>query len=276
MILIPASKKIYIIAELFCGHIHGSFIDCLDTYYNLKELGLDCELIILVHLQHINTWKSKLNQLYYPILVRDILKHINTKIPNINKDDIIICKYESLKNNTIDYHNYNNIYIINDLILTGDYIKGTNVINIDNIDSIKGVLSTNFLKQFLHKVIINYIPFSKFRLDNMKVSYKLGEFSDYDNYHMLKQQDYFNVHQYQSLKYSRHYLGGVEIKGKLIFEFRYFNKPVKYLSIKKFMNDGLTDYLALFGINDNIDQDITISKDEISKSLCGMTHLSLI
>lgn len=110
----------------------------------------------------------------------------------------------------------------------------------------------------------------------MKISYILGEFSDYDDYDMLKRQDYFNVHQYQALKYHRYYVGGLEIKGKLIFEFKYFDKSVKYLSVNKSIDDGLTDYLKLFGIDDNFDQDVTISKDDIIDKLVSYSSAPFV
>ena len=261
------NNKIYIIAELYCGHIHGSFIDCLDTYCNLKSAGYSCELLILVHLQYVKPLIKRLNSLYIPALCNDIVKHIANNINNISPADIIICKYESIKNGLIDCNKYHNIYLINDWTLTADFINNT-AIDFDNIDSIKGILGTLFLQQYTNKLIVDYIKFSKFRLDNMRISYKLDTFSQYDEYDTFKQQQYFNIHNYRRLIYRRRKLDGcslcMEMKGKLIFEFLYFGKQVHYSPVNK---DGLTDYLSLFGINDNIEQDLNISKEEIYDKL---------
>ena len=270
IILIKTDSKIYIIAELYCGHIHGSFVDCLDTYYNLKSAGYLCELVVLVHLQYVKPLIKRLNTLYTPILANDIVKHISSNINNVRTDNTVICKYESIKNGLVDYNKYKNIYLINDWTLTADFINKT-ALNLDNIESIKGIIGTPFLQQYTNKLIVDYICFNKFRLDNMRVSYKLDVFDQYDEYDTLKQQQYFNVHNYRRLIYRRRKLYGLsmcmEMKGKLIFEFLYFNKPVYYLPINKCFNDGLTDYLSLFDIDDNIEQDINISKEEITTKL---------
>ena len=264
------NNKIVIVSELYCGHINGSFIDCLDMYYNLKESGYNCDLIILVHLQYVKPLIKKLNQLYTNILSNDIVKHIHNNINNIKSDDIIICKYESIKSNLIDYTKFKNIYIINDWKLTADFINKTNL-DIDSIDSIKGILATPFLFNYSQKVIIDYIKFNKFRLNNMRITTKLDTFDKYKDYDTLKQQAYFNIHNYAKLIYERRKLDGLslcmEIKGKLIFEFLYFNKKVEYLPTNKSFDDGLTDYLQLFNINDNIKQELTISKEEIEEKL---------
>ena len=264
------NKKIYIIAELYCGHIHGSFIDCLDTYYNLKSTGYLCELAVLVHLQYVKPLIKRLNTLYTPVLANDIVKRISSNINAVSPDDIIICKYESIKNGIIDYNKYKNIYLINDWTLTADFINKT-ALDLDNIESIKGIIGTLFLHQYTNKLIVDYICFNKFRLDNMRVSYKLDVFDQYDEYDTLKQQQYFNIHNYRRLIYRRRKLDGLsvcmEMKGKLIFEFLYFNKQVHYSPVNKCFNDGLTDYLSLFNIDDNIEQDINISKEEIELKL---------
>ena len=186
------NNKIYIIAELYCGHIHGSFIDCLDTYYNLKLRGYDCDLVILVHLQYVKPLIKRLNTLYTPVLCNDIVKRISSNINNVSPADIIICKYESIKNSLIDYNKYNNIYLINDWTLTADFINKT-AIDFDSINSIKGILGTPFLQQYTNKLIVDYIKFSKYRLDNMRISYKLDTFSQYDEYDTLKQQQYLKA-----------------------------------------------------------------------------------
>jgi len=55
--------------------------------------------------------------------------------------------------------------------------------------------------------------------------------------------------------------------GKSIFEFAYLNKPVYYSPENKCFDDGLTEYLSLFNINDNKEQIIKIPKKELMDKL---------
>ena len=81
----------------------------------------------------------------------------------------------------------------------------------------------------------------------------------------------FNIHDYGSLIYTRrNYFDAdyyVEIKGKSIFEFLYYEKPVFYNAKPKTIDDGLTDYIRYFGIDDNITQELKIPKDVIYEKL---------
>ena len=170
--MIELNNKIYIIAELYCGHIHGSFIDCLDTYYNLKSAGYLCELVVLVHLQYVKPLIKRLNTLYTPVLSNDIVKHISSNINAVSPDDVIICKYESIKNGIIDYNKYKNIYIINDLNLTNELVSGQIDIDVDKIESIKGIFATPFLKQYTNKVINQIMKYVLFGFSIQKCHFK--------------------------------------------------------------------------------------------------------
>jgi len=59
--------------------------------------------------------------------------------------------------------------------------------------------------------------------------------------------------------------------GKLIFEFSALNKTVHYLPKHKTKDDGLTEYLSLFGIDDNKVQDIHITESQLFDKL-GMKY----
>lgn len=126
-----------------------------------------------------------------------------------------------------------------------------------------------------------YVPFSEYRLrcTNSYVKYNVC----YDNrcYKNDAMYNYnFNVHHYQSMKWRRRDCMrqglNLEIKGKLPFEFNYFGKKVQYDSTSKMMNDGFTDYMKLFGLDDNHDQTIQIPKAEIEKKLVGMKNDDLV
>lgn len=55
--------------------------------------------------------------------------------------------------------------------------------------------------------------------------------------------------------------------GKMIFEFSALGKRVYYSRENKTQDDGLTEYLKLFGLDDNIDQEIKISEEELFDKL---------
>ena len=126
-----------------------------------------------------------------------------------------------------------------------------------------------------------YVPLSEHRLSHTDayVKYKVC----YDNKCYETDTRYnhnFNVHHYQGIKWRRrdflHKGLNLEIKGKLPFEFNYFDKKVQYDSTSKMMDDGFTDYMKLFGLDDNHDQTIQIPKAEIKKKLVGMKNDDLV
>ena len=58
--------------------------------------------------------------------------------------------------------------------------------------------------------------------------------------------------------------------GKVIFEFRWMDRPVHYSATNRTQPDGLTEYLALFGVDDTVDQDLTFTHDEVDRMLVGL------
>jgi hypothetical protein len=58
--------------------------------------------------------------------------------------------------------------------------------------------------------------------------------------------------------------------GKAIFEFRWMNRPVHYSAKNRTQPDGLTEYLALFGVDDTVDQDLTFTHDDVEHMLVGL------
>lgn len=55
--------------------------------------------------------------------------------------------------------------------------------------------------------------------------------------------------------------------GKLIFEFIYYNKKVKYFNTNYSKPDGLTYYLKLFNIDDTYSQYLNITKQDVINKL---------
>ena len=94
----------------------------------------------------------------------------------------------------------------------------------------------------------------------------------------IKPKDYFKITNkkifqcrgYQYHRYNHLWNSPYEIYfeniGKLLFEFRYFDKPVKYYNINQ-MEDGLTHYLRLFDVDDSITQDLTFTPEDVEDKL---------
>ncbi len=83
-----------------------------------------------------------------------------------------------------------------------------------------------------------------------------------------------NVMGFKGLVYNRYFKVGshyVENTCKILFEYLYLGKEVYYSPINKTIDDGLTEYLKLFGIDDNIEQIISINKKPLNQTL-GFTN----
>lgn len=298
-------KKIYIVINMY-NKLNGSIIDCIDLYINLKKLNIDCELIIIYNPYDCkdNTDYSIIMQLkdlifrYYKLpMVATIMKHIkiNNRIKNIsgystllttnkNKSNIInMFDYNTLLDGLIitDYHtctkylNKNHeVILISELTLMADlFNKKTNINILKDNYNIKKIIGTKFMKNYCDSDILfeYYMPMSEFRLNNIKIDNNNIIYDNYNNYEKDKLDVNFNIHNYAGIKYNRRYLPYhdvcMEAKGKLLFEFLYYNKYVYYNAEPKQDNDGLTDYLNYFNIDDNISQELKITKEEIYNKL---------
>jgi hypothetical protein len=58
-----------------------------------------------------------------------------------------------------------------------------------------------------------------------------------------------------------------ELMGMITFEFLWLGKEVFYSSFNKSLDDGVTHYLKLFGINDNYSQHLNISTEDVEDKL---------
>lgn len=305
LMIMLKDKKIYIVINMY-NKLNGSIIDCVDLYINIKKLDINCELIIIYNPYDCkdNTDYSIIMQLkdlifrYYKLpMVATIMKHIkiNNRIKNIsgystllttnkNKSNIInMFDYNTLLDGLIitDYHtctkylNKNHeVILISELTLMADlFNKKTNINILKDNYNIKKIIGTKFMKNYCDSDILfeYYMPMSEFRLNNIKMNNNNIIYDNYNNYEADKLDSDFNIHNYAGIKYNRRYLPYhdvcMEAKGKLLFEFLYFNKYVYYNAVPKQDNDGLTDYLNYFNIDDNISQELKISKEEIYDKL---------
>lgn len=262
------SKKLCIISVITTDFISGNLIDGLDLYYNLRDY-FDCDYFILIKTNQMKLLYHKLKTTFNPPVYNDIIQHIrldNFQI-DFDKYDVFIYKYNYYRLNH-DITKYNGI-LLNGWSATRELIYYKNNV----FANFKHVATSPFLLKYdkANNYFIYYAKFSKYRLDNIIHSNKEWTFSDYANYEKLKTSQNFSIHDYSKLAYSRHKVDETnfyaEIKGKLIFEFLYFGKQVHYSPKNKVFDDGLTDYLNLFGIDDNIEQDLNISREEVYETL---------
>ena len=267
---------IYLIADFQYNTISGSTIDYIDLYYNLKKY-LPVKLIILVNYNKYLSVKKLLLSYFNKKIVKELIKYFRINTDNIKENDTIICKYGCLLDNYINIEKYKNIYIIADLRLACHCIVNINRYYLYH-SNIKGIFTSPFLKKYYenHDILHEYyVKLSKYRLDNIVINNTYNNFNDWENYYNLKNAIDFNIHKYKKLTWFRHQVENqsycfnqcLEMKGKLIFEFLYFGKQVHYSPINKQFDDGLTDYLSLFNIDDNKEQDLNISKEEIFDKL---------
>lgn len=271
------NTMIYLIADFQYNAISGASIDYIDLYLNLKQY-LPVNLTILVNYDKIITVKKLIELYFTKTLASQLVKTLRVKFDKqVAQTDIIICKYGTLLDKYIDIELYNNIFLIVDLRLACHAINNMHE-DILYHPHIKRIICTDFLYKIYKNtsILFNYYhKFSQTRLDNIRISNKKNTFSDWNNYSQHKSNLNFNIHEYEALNWYRHKIQNntynfdycMEMKGKLIFEFLYFGKQVHYSSVNKQFNDGLTDYLSLFGIDDNIVQDLHISKQAIFDKL---------
>lgn len=256
-------NKILIIAVNNDDYIGGNLIDCIDLYYNIRNY-ITTDLIILTEKHKIKLLYKKFKSTFS--IYNDIISHIylyNYKIP-FDKYDLIIYRY--------NYYKFNqNILNYKGLMISGwSFIR--DIINKRVNPNQFNILCSPFIKQFTNtQYFTYYMKLSEYRLNNIIMKNTNKVFTNYNIYEKLKSDNNFNIHEYDKIEYIRHLVDDnnlyMEMKGKLIFEFLYFNKKVHYSPINKLFNDGLTDYLNLFGIDDNIEQDLNISKEKIYNKL---------
>ncbi len=270
----------------------GTTFDYIDLFCNISPIT-DVDFKLFVDSYYAYDFVSSLKRSYSPVFVNIILKHlhiikdpleIQSILLEVNNFDTAFIHFSILQRylNKQIIEKYNKIYILASWRMIRKFLYEDDVSPSYSHNNIK-ILASPFFKQFL---IQNNIPLTKYqtyysklsleRLNNIKVEYD-GLFSDYENYtkyrHINKN---FNIHKFDKLLYSRRSDSlYIELKAKTIFEFLYFNKPVYYSAKNKVMDDGLTDYLKLFGIDDNISQELNISSSEVYDKLVKFNETDL-
>ena len=263
------NNKICIISKLVNDYISGNLIDCLDLYLNIKDY-IDCDYFIFIKAEELKIFNYKLKTTFKQSFANNILQHVKTYQYQIDFDkyDLFIYRYNYYKKNP-SITNYKGI-LLNGWSVMYDIIYN----KLDITNKFQRIISSPFIFNHTNSktnIFRYFLKLSNIRLDNLIMDNKYHIFTKYSKYEHLKSNKAFNIHNYNKICYQRHLVNNtnfyMEMKGKLIFEFLYFGKQVHYSPVNKQFNDGLTDYLSLFGIDDNIEQDLYISKEEIFDKL---------
>lgn len=251
--------------NIVCGYfkMNGTVTSLLDTYFNLKKYLNDVTFNIVCNPKHIkNFLKYKCD---YPNIECIALKKTSFDTLIISAD--FIGQYY----NIFKLFNYNKLIILDSFKIYIDNYKNKNfTANIINELQKCYVLGNNFNKQFFKSnYYLYYHKFSKDRLDFLKLKYSDSN----DSTILLRKEsdkDYY-LHKFSSYNYERFHtcdnVTYIENIGKMIFEYRYLNKQVHYSIHNKTIDDGLTEYLSLFDIDDNYSQDIFITEKDIQDKL---------
>lgn len=248
--------------------MNGVVTSLIDMYFNLSHYYSDIEFNITYNNAH-----SVNNFIYYKI----DYPYINFTPLNKKTDfDILIVSPDFIgqHNTTFKKFKYNKLIILDSCKLYIDYCRNNNfTANKINEIPLYYMLGNKFNKKFItnkENYYIYYHKFSKERLDFLENKYKNEE--DILTRRFETDEKYFSLlHRFSCYNYQRYHIYNkkdyIENIGKLIFEYRYLNKPVYYSAKTKTMNDGLTEYLSLFNINDNMSQEIKITKHDIEDKL---------
>ena len=261
-----ADRKFVYLWETICD-VAKCYKDLIFKYYETPILEI---LIQKTKILNISNYPEQYNAMI-PIGYNNKLNIISSFDYDILLDKLIITDYHTCTK----YLNKNHeVILISELTLMAElYNNKTNIKDLTDNYNIKKIIGTKFMKNYCDDDILfeYYMPMSEFRLNNIKMNNNNIIYDNYNNYEADKLNSDFNIHNYAGIKYNRRYLPYhdvcMEAKGKLLFEFLYYNKYVYYNAVPKQCDDGLTDYLNYFNIDDNISQELKISKEEIYDKL---------
>jgi len=297
------------IFEFFKGSISGSDTTIIDLYLCLRK-QINVEFVLKLYNTDFKSLMNQIKknlqdspQKFVDRLVTDevrsdtIITTTNT-LRFLKKTNFkIYCNHLILLDTSQLYISYHNNYI-------DDMFDIKNHIFCDQI-TLLGNPSNKRFEQYVDKFIIHYHKFSINRLNHIEKSLTsidkdlvtsrdinenkqahMGTFKSYFNEqkiiswcdltHLNISNDKLLPHGCNSYIYQRwiEVCTGIFVEniGKLIFEFCYLNKPVYYSPKNKTFNDGLHYYLKLFNIDDNKEQIINLSQEDILDKLVYNEH----
>jgi len=251
------------------GVVSGTFTSIIDLYLFLKD---KFETKFVVHTDDFyHTYRVMKNN--FPKIKLD-----NVKMgKEVVESDVVITSTDTLTKSS-DKIECNRAIFLDATGLAISKYTGTEKDYFKNVPD-NSILLGNKSNEWAGKYFLDfteyYHRFSKQRLDFIES--KMGEDDDVltveDIRRTKRTKDGFDKlpHRFRELVYNRWFAIApdvyVENIGKLIFEFRYIGKMVRYSAKNKTFDDGLTFYLQKFGIDDNFDQDIYIPREIIEEKM---------
>jgi hypothetical protein len=270
-------------------NISGTFTTLVDIYYNLSKFD-NIRFHILCYTDIVNVFK--LYQTFIKTFCPDIniIYHHICQYDDV-KTDILITTTELLSfyyvhSNYIPKLNYKKIVVFDSAGFYQSYeeesfkncfaIIPENAIILCNKSNIK---ISPWKDSYEYYIKLSDTRLNKLKYYSIPVSNHILKSSHYIPidakyvYNDLKKQKNINtdIYKVKEFHFCRRYLSNTgtysENIGKLIFEMIWLGKPVYYYSKPKSFDDGLHYYLNLFGINDNKDQLLSITKQDIEDEL---------
>lgn len=251
--------------------LNGCMTSLLDIHYEYPE----SEFIMYVQKDRLSD--SMLTRTQYP----------HTKMTYLGIEDIKNRRFDVLVTNPNTLYRFYDMHV---------FLKYNYLVIIDSatffIDSCYGSEHNRYLESLPNKTIfgntynsgffardyeIYYHKFSRKRLNHIgNIVPEFGVLKDRNESNDWMCKYYRHAHSFDSLFYKRHYsINGIYFEniGKLIFEYAYFGKDVFYSCENKKFNDGLSEYLTLFNIDDSLCQKIDIPKESIESILVGNINI---
>ena len=260
---------------IYYPYLDGTTTSLIDLWFNLKHFTNDVRCSIVV-----DTNDMKRNIDFFVALQKSVPKTFEYRI--IPLSDLYQMKFDKLVLSFGIFRflhkiptNYNYLYmldagrIIYDFFVNDctyiNYMKSlvnynyTIYTNYTNTQYIQGLNYKIYYHKFSHERI-NYLK----KLNKIHKTTKVEDREKTGNIHFeYLKNDVLNYHRWRKV------IDGVyaENIGKMIFEFSALGKQVHYSNENKTQDDGLTCYLKLFGIDDNKNQDIHITEEELFDKL---------
>lgn len=266
---------------IYYPYLDGTTTSLIDLYFNLSHyMNVNCYIIIDTSQENV-----KRNVKYIQTLKNSIpfdkfkftyiqLSKLNEFCLNHKFNNLILSFGIFRFLNTLPFH-YNKLIILDSGRIIYDYYC-CNSKFISYVKSLNNVfiLGNNMNKHFFNyeQYFLYYHKFSHERFDFLKcilsndlvvtenVREKTGNI---DMKYLQSNKLYYN--RWRDVKGDNKIYS--ENIGKMIFEFSALNKFVHYSPINKTHDDGLTEYLRLFDIDDNYELIIKISENELFDKL---------
>ena len=241
----------------------GEFTSILDTYSNLRSFRDNVDIVILAKR---NPSVIQLRK-YLPSEIP-----INFKVNDLNYDSVICSAFyfQELAVGNINFPLFscNNLIILDSSSFVMSELNKISILN--EIEKYrcknKYILGNKFNQKYFSSDYYHY--YHKFDFSRVEKYRKICKNQIFEKRYFSDPLEYNGYNYYRQIKVkfdppAIYY----ENIGKLIFEFQYLERPVFYSPKNKKWDDGLTDYLSLFNINDNIEQELRIQKEEIINKL---------